>query len=62
MCYAVGYGGGEMSKCYGFKNPGKCDRPPGKNPYWCDECNEARIEHITAQMRGIVAEMKERYD
>lgn len=51
-------------KCHGFGEIGrwgtpmykKCDRPPGKNPYWCDDCNKRRIEHISKRFGEIVGE------
>ena len=49
-------------KCVGFKKPAglggttikKCDRPPGKNPYWCDPCNNKRIAHINKQFNEVL--------
>lgn len=43
-------------RCYGFPNPRECDRAPGKNPVWCDECNRLRIAHISKQMNKLMTE------
>ena len=38
--------------CTGFPK-GPCAGVPNRNPYWCDECDDKRLDHITEQMEGL---------
>ena len=59
-----------MKRCIGYgETEGKCQNLTGKasrtgreNPYWCPECDEKRIEAISAGMDAIMARFKEARD
>ncbi len=50
------------ARCLGFgENEGKCENEAGSthSPYWCQECDEKRRAHISAQMEAIMARFDE---
>jgi len=45
-----------LKQCIGFGDKeGKCNNPAGTkwSPYWCEECNKARLEHISKRFEEI---------
>jgi len=51
-----------VGTCLGFGGTeGKCANPAGTkwSPYWCEECNKRRMEHITKQLNKIAVKLQE---
>ena len=48
-------------KCVGFgEKEGKCNNKAGTkwSPYWCEECNQKRLEHIEKQLGDYINRLK----
>lgn len=45
-----------MRKCIGFgETEGECENEAGTawSPIWCHDCNRARLDHVSGQMRKV---------
>lgn len=50
-----------MKKCLGFPDGKECNNPVGSkwdSPYYCQECDEARIKHIDEQFKEMEKQME----
>jgi len=50
------------NKCRGFgEYEHKCTNETNRNPYWCDRCDELRLDHISKRFDEIENRMKGRH-